>query len=105
MNFTNLDLPAFLALLKVRPENFMRTQEVPPGPVVMGVKPAMTFRELGNGAPIRVEALDVAQAGVDSAVYGYVAYPWTGPAVSSACRWWLPPVRDRSHPGHRLSYG
>jgi hypothetical protein len=37
------------------------------------VKPALTFYELGGGAPIRVEALDVARAGIDSAVYGYWA--------------------------------
>jgi hypothetical protein len=71
MDLTNFDLPAFLALLKVHPDNFMRTQEVAQGSVVMGVTPAMTFRELGGGSPIRVEALNVAQAGVDSAVYGY----------------------------------
>jgi hypothetical protein len=71
MDLTNLDLPAFLALLKVNPDNFMRTQEVAQGSVVMGVTQAMTFRELGGGSPIRVEALNVAQAGVDSAVYGY----------------------------------
>jgi hypothetical protein len=71
---TALDLPAFLALLKVDPNRFMRTSEVPQGAVVLGVKRASKFRELGNGAPIRVEALDVARGGIDSAVYGYVGY-------------------------------
>lgn len=74
LNFTNLDLPAFLQLLGVRPDQFIRTPDVAAGSLVLGVREAMTFRELGNGAPIRVEALDVARAGVDSAVYGYVAY-------------------------------
>jgi hypothetical protein len=44
---------------------------VPAGSLIMGVRPAISFYELGGGAPIRVEALDVARAGVDSAVYGY----------------------------------
>jgi hypothetical protein len=74
LNYTNLDLPAFLQLLGVKPEQFMRTGDVPAGSLVLGVTQAMTFRELGGGAPIRVEALNVAQAGVDSAVYGYCAY-------------------------------
>jgi hypothetical protein len=69
---TALDLPAFLALLKVDVGSFLPTVKVPRGQVVMGVRNAMTYRELGGGAPIRVEALDVARGGVDSAVYGYV---------------------------------
>jgi hypothetical protein len=73
-DLTSLDLPAFLSLLKVDPNKFMRTSEVPQGQVIMGATMATTFRELGNGAPIRVEALDVARGGIDSAVYGYVAY-------------------------------
>jgi hypothetical protein len=71
MDLTNLDLPAFLALLKVRPEGFMRSSLVPSGSIIMGVTQAATFRELGGASPIRVEALDVAHAGIDSALYGY----------------------------------
>lgn len=33
---------------------------------------ALTVRELGGGAPIRVNALDVAKGGVDEALFGYV---------------------------------
>lgn len=69
---TSLDLPAFLQLLKVDPNNFLPTIQVERGNVVLGVRNGMEFRELGNGSPIRVEALDVARGGVDSAVYGYV---------------------------------
>lgn len=71
-DLTALDLPAFLALLKVDPSKFLPTIQVPKGRVILGVKNAMTFRELGGGSPIRVEALDVARGGIDSAVYGYV---------------------------------
>jgi hypothetical protein len=73
LDITNLDLPAFLALLKVNPEGFDHHPEVPAGSVILGVKKAAKFRELGGGSPIRVEALDVARAGIDSAVYGYTA--------------------------------
>jgi len=71
MDLTNLDLPAFLALLKVQPAGFMRSSAVPSGSIIMGVTQAATFRELGGASPIRVEALDVAHAGIDSALYGY----------------------------------
>jgi hypothetical protein len=47
--------------------------------VVLGVRKAARFRELGGGSPIRVEALDVARAGIDSAVYGYTATYMTRP--------------------------
>jgi hypothetical protein len=72
MDLTNLDLPAFLSLLGVAPGSFQRHPLVPAGSVIMGVSASVSFYELGGGAPIRVEALDVARAGVDSAVYGYV---------------------------------
>lgn len=45
--------------------------EVPAGTVLVGVRSAATFYELGGGAPIRVQALDVARGGVDAAVFGY----------------------------------
>lgn len=67
---TNLDLPAFLSLLKVNPEGFMRSALVPKGTVIAGVKPAATFRELGS-TPIRVEAQDIARGGVDRGLFGY----------------------------------
>jgi hypothetical protein len=72
MDLTNLDLPAFLSLLGVQPGAFLRHPLVPAGAVILGCTPAISFYELGGGAPIRVEALDIARAGIDSAVYGYV---------------------------------
>lgn len=74
MDFTGLELPAFLAMLGVKPDQFLRTSEVPAGSIVAGVVPALSHYELGGGVPIRVEALDVARAGIDSAVYGYVGH-------------------------------
>jgi hypothetical protein len=69
---TSLDLPAFLSLLKVDPGNFQRSSLVPKGSIIAGIRQAATFRELG-ATPIRVEALDVARGGIDSAVFGYTA--------------------------------
>ena len=68
--YTNLDLPSFLALLKVSPENFERSSLVPQGTLIAGVTQAATFRELGS-TPIRVEALDIAHGGVDRGLFGY----------------------------------
>jgi hypothetical protein len=73
LDITNLDIPAFLGLLGVSPGGFDHHPEVPAGEVILGVKKAAKFRELGGGSPIRVEALDVARGGIDSAVFGYTA--------------------------------
>jgi hypothetical protein len=72
LDYTNLDLPAFLALLGVQPGGFQRSNLVPKGAVILGVQQASSFYELGGGAPIRVEAVDVGRAGIDAGVYGYV---------------------------------
>lgn len=71
LDLTNLDLPAFLALMGVQPGSFQRSNRVPQGSVVLGVRRALEWYELPGAAPIRVEALDVARGGIDSAVYGY----------------------------------
>ena len=71
LKLTNLDVPAFLSLLNVQPGNFRRSNAVPSGSVVLGIKQAVEWYELPGAAPIRVEALDVARGGIDSAVYGY----------------------------------
>jgi hypothetical protein len=71
LDITNLDLPAFLSLMGVAPGAFLRSGSVPSGEVILGVKRAVEWYELPGAAPIRVEALDVARGGIDSAVYGY----------------------------------
>jgi hypothetical protein len=67
---TNLDLPAFLSLLKVSPDQFMRSSEFAEGRLTAGVRTAATFRELGS-VPIRVSAKNVAFGGVDEGLFGY----------------------------------
>lgn len=72
LQVTNLDLPAFLAQMGgFTAGSIQRTNRVPAGSVVMGVQRALEWYELPGAAPIRVEALDVARGGIDSAVYGY----------------------------------
>jgi hypothetical protein len=73
LDLTQLDLPAFLGLLNVQPGQFIRSSAVPPGSVILGVRQALDWYELPGAAPIRVEALDVARGGIDSAVFGYWA--------------------------------
>jgi hypothetical protein len=72
LNVTNLDLPAFLAQMGgFSAGQLLRTNRVPAGSIVMGTRRALEWYELPGAAPIRVEALDVARGGIDSAVFGY----------------------------------
>ena len=41
------------------------------GEVLVGTKAAVKFRELGGGTPIRVDALNLVNGGVDEAFFGY----------------------------------
>jgi phage head maturation protease len=67
------DVPAFLDMLGVNPRQFIASSDVTAGTVVAGVKNAGTFYELPGSSPVRVEALDIANGGVDEAVFGYWA--------------------------------
>jgi HK97 family phage prohead protease len=71
LDVAQLDAPEFLNLFGVAPGSFIRTNKVPAGAIVLGVRRALEWYELPGAAPIRVEALDVARGGVDSAVFGY----------------------------------
>jgi hypothetical protein len=44
------------------------------GEIIVGSKAAGTFHELGGGAPIRVEAIDVSRGGVDAGCFGYAGF-------------------------------
>ncbi|WP_413450214.1 hypothetical protein AA0Y32_06050 [Georgenia phoenicis] len=43
------------------------------GSTLVGTRSAVTVHELGGGAPIRVEAQDIAKGGIDEGVFGYYA--------------------------------
>ena len=68
---TNLDVPAFMSMLGIDPNKLQRSNSVPAGSLIAGTRRALEWYELGGAAPIRVEALDVARGGIDSAVFGY----------------------------------
>ncbi len=66
------DLPAYLEVFGITPEKFQAVPGVPAGTVVAGSKQATKFRELSE-TPIRVEAINVANGGIDGGVFGYYA--------------------------------
>ena len=54
------------------PEKIVVAPGVAAGTVIGGTKQALRWRELA-GSPIRVEALNIANGGVDGGVFGYYA--------------------------------
>lgn len=69
---TSQNKPAFLDLFNVNPSNFVSTDAVGAGTVIVGVKQAATVRTL-PGSPIRVDAQNIANGGVDNGFFGYWA--------------------------------
>ena len=72
MDIAEKDVSAFLELFSIDPKNFRSSQDIAPGTVLAGVKPAATLRTL-PGSPIRVEAQNLTRAGIDEAFFGYWA--------------------------------
>ncbi len=64
--------PKVLEMFGVTSDKFKVTPGVAAGTVVAGIREATKFRELG-GSPIRVEAINIANGGVDGGVFGYYA--------------------------------
>lgn len=71
-DITQLDNPAYLDLLGVKPERFIATDLVPENEVVAYAKDSVTWFEL-PGSPIRVDAERIDLGGRDSAVFAYWA--------------------------------
>lgn len=72
LDVTADDVPAFLALYNIDPNNFVGSDTVAQGTVLAGVKQAATVRTL-PGSPIRVSAQNLANGGIDEAFFGYWA--------------------------------
>lgn len=70
LGITNNNLPAYLEMLGVDPSKFKHSPDLAAGTVLLGVKKAVAFRELGS-TPIRVETVDLVNGGVDGGVFGY----------------------------------
>lgn len=70
IGFTEGNVPAYLEMLGVDPSKFRWSSTLASGEVVVGSRTAVAYRELGE-TPIRVEAVDLANGGVDGGVFGY----------------------------------
>ena len=73
LQLTSLDLPAFLSLLGGFTRAVPALQQGPGRVDRAGTSRAWSGTSSRARHPIRVEALDVARGGIDSAVYGYWA--------------------------------
>ena len=74
MDFTRLDMPEYMNLTPVSdPSTWVPSEFVEKGTMIVGCKQSATFYELGGGAPIRVEAENIAQGGRDVGGFGYTA--------------------------------
>lgn len=73
LDLSALDAPKFDNLTPVsNPANWITSEFVEAGTMVVGAKQAATFYELG-GSPIRVEAEHIAKGGFDAGLFGYTA--------------------------------
>lgn len=69
---TVADMPARLDLLGVNIDRIVAHSSITAGHAVVGTSSAASFYEL-PGSPIRVEAVDMDNAGIDAGVFGYHA--------------------------------
>lgn len=72
LDLAEKDLPVFLDMFNIDPRNFRSDESVPAGTVLAGVKQAATVRTL-PGSPVRVDAQNIANGGVDTGFFGYWA--------------------------------
>lgn len=72
LDYAEKDVPVFLSLYGIAPENFRSSPDIAAGTVLAGVKQAATLRTL-PGSPLRVEAQNLTRAGIDEAFFGYWA--------------------------------
>lgn len=73
LQLTALDAPKYLDIIPATdPANWVTSEFVPAGSVILGAKPAVTHYELA-GSPLRVEAEHIAKGGRDAALFGYTA--------------------------------
>lgn len=72
MDYNQLTVPAFLDLWGINPDNFRSDQNVPAGTVLAGARQAAEVKTL-PGSPLRFDALNLANGGVDEAFFGYWA--------------------------------
>jgi hypothetical protein len=80
-------VPAFLDdFVGIKPGQFIGTPAVAAGTIIVGNKNAGQFKELG-GVPIRAEAVDMTNAGIDGGVFGYYATILNMPTAIQKAAW------------------
>lgn len=73
-DFTRMEMPEYMDLTSVSsPSTWTPSEFVEKGTMIVGCKQAATFFELGGGAPVRVEAENIAKGGRDIGGFGYTA--------------------------------
>jgi hypothetical protein len=72
--FTTASVPALFGGLFSSLEDIVNvsTSQVPAGKVLVWAQPAVTVKEAGS-VPIRVEAVNIPNGGIDAALFGYIA--------------------------------
>lgn len=71
LDINQFEVPTYLSAYGIKPETFIPTEDVPSGFVIGGVKKAAKLRTEKN--PIVIDALNIAQGGVDKAFHTYWA--------------------------------
>lgn len=66
-------VPNYLNLWGIDPSNFRSSPDVPAGTLLAGTRQAAKLRTL-PGSPIRVDAQNIANGGIDTAFFGYYAF-------------------------------
>jgi hypothetical protein len=80
-------VPAFLEdFIGIKPGQFLGTPAVPAGTIIAGNRNAGQFKEL-SGVPIRAEAVDMVNGGVDGGVFGYYATILNMPTAIQKAAW------------------
>lgn len=87
LSVTASSVPAFLEdFVGIKPGQFIGTPAVPAGTIIAGNKNAGQFKEL-SGVPIRAEAVDMVNGGIDGGVFGYYATVLNMPTAIQKAAW------------------
>lgn len=87
LSVTSANIPAFLAdFVGIDPGKFIGTPSVPAGTLIVGNQQAGEFKELA-GSPIRVETVNMVNAGIDGGVFGYYATILNMPTAIQKAAW------------------
>jgi hypothetical protein len=87
LSVTASSVPAFLEdFVGIKPGAFIGTPAVPAGTIIAGNVNAAEMKEL-SGVPIRAEAVDMVNGGIDGGVFGYYATLLNMPTAIQKAAW------------------